>query len=190
MLQPSKGKTLRKWGASFVTGSLFLVFWLIPGHGNAESLGVLANRADTIVVAVPLHKTCYWDKKIIKTRALLKVVKVIAGKISKREISVIYDGGVVGKIGLKVTRGVRLPLGQKDVLFLIGQGPPYTILNGMGGIFFVSPSPTGEVVIPAEEVFCIPGLTVKSLKNGVTSSGSLGLKEFIDKIHSLRGDQP
>ncbi len=181
-----------KWG--YLLLSLFFIIfmtsWIVSTSTFASSLGVLADRADTIVIAVPIQKTSYWEGKIIKTRALMKVDQVVSGRIVPKEIPVVYDGGVVGSIGLKVSHGVLLPKGQKTILFLLNRENHYVVLDGIEGIFFVYPSSGGEIVIPGDNLLYRVNLSVHSLKSKGAPVEGTPLKEFIDTVHALRGKRP
>ncbi len=183
-------RTIHKSRWMFVAGILFLFSWVFPGAVRAVPLATLAANADTIVMAVPVQKTCYWENKVIKTRARLRVEKVLAGQVSGREITVVYDGGVVGKIGLRVSHGVRLPKGQRGILFLVEGETGYQVLDDMDGVFFIVTSREGEVVVPEALLSRRSGTLIKSLRETAGNNQGVPLQAFIRRIHMLRGNRP
>lgn len=176
----------------------FIIFHLIvgflivlaPTSGFAESLNSLAEGADAIVISIPVQVTSYWEGKIIKTRALLKIEQVVSGRITDKEIPVIYEGGVVGSIGLKISHGVHLPSGQKNILFLSDKGNHYAVLDQINGVFFIHDSPLGEVVVPAGESLLSPGVSIKALKREPTAGEGIPLRTFISRIRTIRRNKP
>ena len=185
-----KIRTIFKNRWMVVAGMLFMLSWVFPGAVRAVPLTTLTANADTIVMAVPVQKTCYWENKVIKTRARLRVERVLAGQVSSREITVVYDGGVVGKIGLRVSHGVRLPKGQKGILFLVEGMTGYQVLDDMDGVFFVVTSPEGEVVVPEALLTTRPGTLIKSLRETAGNNQGVPLQAFIQHIRALRGNRP
>lgn len=158
---------------------------------HAESIASLATGADTIVIAVPLQKVSFWQNGLIKTRALLRVEQVVAGKPVGEEVSVIYEGGVVGKIGLKVSHGVVLPPGQRSVLFLVWEGGHYAIYHDAAGIFFVHSSKRGAVVIPVRDDVGWPGVSLKGLREKGNELGEgIPLSDFLSTVHRLWEERP
>ena len=166
---------------------LALLFCFVTLPLRAESLEVLALKADAIAVILPAKKVSYWEEKVIRTRATLQVRQVIAGRIETKTINVVYDGGVVGKIGLVVSHGVRLPVGQKSILFLKRTGKDFTVVNQQKGVFFVFPGTNGEVVVPAEAVHLPPpGLRVKSSRVTPPVGTGVPLNTFIATLQEFR----
>ncbi len=164
---------------------IFFLWGLSPLY--AESLESMAVRAETIVVSVTKKKASYWDGDIIRTRATLDIKQVVAGSLEEKTVTVIYDGGVVDHIGLKVSHGVRLPEGQKTVLFLKKSGDYFTVINQRRGIFFVLPGPKGEIAVSAEAVHLPPpGLSVKSSRIISRPGEGVPLNNFISTLQEFK----
>ncbi len=172
----------------YLLGVMALIPLLIhvsPLH--AESLDSMALRSDAVVIALPREKVSYWDGDIIRTRAVLDVKQVVSGALQKKTVTVVYDGGVVGEIGLKVSHGVRLPRDQKAILFLKKTGEHFSILNQRRGIYLIFPSQQGEIAVPAEAVHLPPpGLSVKSSRSTTWTGEGIPLNEFISTLQSFK----
>ena len=166
------------------------IFTLPRTYG--ESLATLTEGADRVVMAIPVQKVSFWQGGLIKTRALLKVERVIAGASTGGEISILYDGGAIGPIGLKVSHGVTLPAGQKSVLFLVDDGDHYSVFHDAAGIFFVR-SFSGKEVVISQDSLNQPGVSIKGLRHegDVWREGEgIPLSTFLSRIHSLWGKRP
>ena len=147
----------------------------------------LALQSDAIVITVPQERVSYWDGNIIRTRVTLAIQQIVAGNLEDKTVTVVYDGGVVGKIGLKVSHGVRLPKGQKALLFLKAKGGHYSVVNQRGGIFFIVPGRAGEIAIPATAVHLPPpGLTVKSSRISAWEGDGIPLRKLITDIKGFK----
>ena len=152
---------------------------------GAASLEGMAAQADAIVITTPLSKVSYWDGKIIRTRATLQVEQVISGALRGDRVTIVYDGGVVGKIGLKVSHGVRLPVGQKNLVFLKNMGQDFTVVNQSEGVFYILQGKEGEVVLPSEEMDDTRGVTVKSALGPSAMEKGIPLKEFLSILRTF-----
>jgi len=161
-------------------------FFCFP-QAHAESLDQLTEGADVIVMAVPVQKASFWQNGLIKTRALLEVEQVVFGERVNRKIPVLYDGGVVGSIGLMVSHGVFLPAGQKVLLFLVDRGGYFSVYHEGAGVFFVRSFDGKEIVIPAEEIRSRPGMSVRSLRE---EGEGIPLESFLSRVRHLCGERP
>ncbi len=177
-----------RFGAYYLFVWMFLFLWVFCfSQAHAESLDLLAEGADSVVVAVPVREASFWQGGLIKTRVLLKIGQMVVGERVKREISVLYDGGIVGTIGLRVSHGVCLPRGQKAVLFLVDKGNYFSVYHGGEGVFYVRSFSGKEVVIPAREAVSRPGRFIRSLKE---EEEGVPLETFLSEIRRLRGARP
>jgi hypothetical protein len=166
---------------------MLITLWVYPPPLKAAPIAAMATEADAIVMTTPRNKVSYWDGNIIRTRATLDIKQVISGTVKQRSITVIYDGGVVGSIGLKVSHGVRIPAGIKNILFLKHRGAFFTVLNQIEGVYFVIPDKNEEMVVPAEAVpHFTPGITVKSARISTISERGVPLKEFLSALKKFK----
>ena len=78
-------------------------------------------RASEIVIEGDVEEVAsQWsvDGKIIFTSATVVVRRVIRGNTVQQKVVVEYEGGEVGRVGLKVSDVVEMKKGEKVILFL------------------------------------------------------------------------
>jgi len=166
----------------FIAAVLFFLF-LFPIHGYGFSLTFLADNANTVVIGTPRTKSIYWQNGIIKTRAVLDIYQVVRGEKTTREISIVYDGGVIGFTGLRVSHGVKLPIGQKTLVFLKSASGSLTVVNGEYGVFFLTPSKEGERAVNSSE-FSSGGLSIGPALNSAAGNRGMSLKTLLQFIEA------
>lgn len=108
-------------------------FALMADMGTEE----LAKEAKIIVQGeVKSVKSYKGINDIIYTRALVSVSDVFKGKIAKKNITVEYRGGEVGRLGLSVEDTPSLEQGEQVLLFLTNsfwRKNIYYIVGGLSG---------------------------------------------------------
>lgn len=176
----------KAWVMRYLIVGICMIPCALSLSASAESLGSMISRADAIIISVPIQKTSYWDGNIIRTRTILEVQRIVSGRVTQKEIPVVYEGGTVGSIGLKVSHGVRLPIGQKALLFLTQTAAHYSVLDQLRGVFFILPSKEGEVVIKAESLTLTPGVSIKSSLSSTTKGEGIPLKTFLSTLQTLK----
>lgn len=125
----------------FLTLSFFLPansFALMADMGTEE----LAKEAKIIVQGeVKSVKSYKGINDIIYTRALVSVSDVFKGKIAKKNITVEYRGGEIGRLGLSVEDEPTLEKGEQALLFLTNsfwRKNVYYIVGGVLGKYTVN----------------------------------------------------
>ena len=106
-------------------------FALMADIGTAE----LAKEAKIIVHGeVKSVKSYRGINNIIYTRASVSVSDVFKGKIAKKNITVEYEGGEVGNIGMSVEDEPTLEKGEQVLLFLTNSFWRKNIYYVVGGV--------------------------------------------------------
>ena len=113
-------------------------FALMADIGTAE----LAKEAKIIVHGeVKSVKSYRGINNIIYTRASVSVSDVFKGKIAKKNITVEYEGGEVGNIGMSVEDEPTLEKGEQVLLFLTNsfwRKNVYYIVGGISGKYTIN----------------------------------------------------
>jgi hypothetical protein len=80
----------------------------------------LTRDAELIITGNVEDTTAQWatDKKSIITTSVISVQEVIKGRAVEKKIQVIYPGGEVGEIGMKVSDEAPLQKGERVLLYL------------------------------------------------------------------------
>lgn len=103
------------------------------------------------------------DKKSIMTTAVVSIAEVIKGKPVEKKITVLYPGGEVGDIGMRISDEAPLRKGEQVLLFL---KPEKQFSNGFS--YSISGRAQGKYSI---------GDDLVARKHGFSVSGS---DEFVD----------
>ncbi len=133
------------------TASLLLALtFFLPASSFAlmieKSAAELAKEAKTIVQGeVKGVKSYKGISDIIYTRATVLVSDVVKGKIAKKNITVEYEGGEIGDIGMFVEDEPSLEKGERALLFLTNsfwRKNIYYIVGGVSGKYSICPDDT------------------------------------------------
>lgn len=106
----------------FILSILCLVF--ASSSAFALMLGLstekLTRDAEIIIAGDVEDTESYWapDKKSIMTTAVVSIAEVLKGKPVEKKIRVLYPGGEVGDIGMRVSDEASLRKGEQVLLFL------------------------------------------------------------------------
>lgn len=102
----------------------FLMIYLLASQAEAIMTGLSTEeltRASKVVITGEVEAVeSQWSKDgtTIFTSASILVSEVVRGKILQQRITVEYEGGEIGDIGLKVSDVATLVKGEKVLLFL------------------------------------------------------------------------
>jgi hypothetical protein len=100
---------------------VFLLF-LPPSDAIMKGMSTeeLTRASENVVVGEVEHAESQWsrDGKTIFTTSSVIVREVIRGEIKEQKLTVEYEGGEVGDIGLRVSDVAPLSKGEKVLLFL------------------------------------------------------------------------
>ena len=93
---------------------------LSPAHMVGVSTEELARGSDLVVEGTVEGTTSQWsnDGTTIYTSATVVIQRVIRGKTEQNRVVVEYEGGKVGRDGLKVSDVAEMAKGEKVLLFL------------------------------------------------------------------------
>ena len=140
----------------------------------------LANNADLIITGNVLNTKSDWtdDKKSIYTIATVDVDEVIKGKSFSKRIKVIYEGGEVDGIGLKLSDAVSLSEGERVLLFLSKKQN-----KTKEDAYKIFSNAQGKYTINNDNIAKKSGFSIAS--GEVLIDNNLPVSELIDKIKGI-----
>jgi hypothetical protein len=108
----------------------------------------LVDRAQSVVVAVPIERTSVWEGGRIVTYTRVAVSERVAGDADSA-LWVRTLGGEVGDLGQHVDGEATLAIGKPTLLFLEAAGAgTYAVAARAQGQFFLDARPSGRVLLP------------------------------------------
>ena len=176
-----KGRFIVIWFLFFLTIYLNLH---IP-HASAIMIGLstedLTRASEAVIMGDVEDAEAQWseDGKTIFTTATVLVTDVFKGKKIERRISVEFEGGEVGDVGLKVS-DVSLPKkGEKVILFL------KSTIGKKGSIIFNSVGKAqGKYTVGIDGIARKSGFSLLRGKEAVTNE--IPVNELIKKIKEVK----
>ncbi len=111
------------WGLKLAVLILLVAFYYLPKTAATMiplSTENLTSEATLIIVGNVRHLKSEWseDKKSIYTVATLTVQKTIKGKAAEDTLKIIYEGGEIDGIGMRVSDIAIPDVGDRVLLFL------------------------------------------------------------------------
>ena len=87
---------------------------------RALSIGELTKSSDAVVEGDVVHVTSFWttDGKAIMSRATVTIVDVVRGAADQKILTVEFEGGEVGDVGMGVSDMATVSSGQRILVFL------------------------------------------------------------------------
>lgn len=113
-----------KKNAELIVLTLILVIFVYLCSAYAMMVGMstrsLSNESDLVIKGTVIRVVSQWteDRKSIFSTAMVQVDEVIAGSCDRDTVEVVYDGGVVDGIGMKVSDSPSFEKGEIVILFL------------------------------------------------------------------------
>jgi hypothetical protein len=109
-------KAICFYAAFFLTFSSAPAFALMLGLSTEK----LARDSELIITGDVEDTEAHWtsDKTSIMTTAVISITEIIKGRAKEKKIQVMYPGGEVGDIGMKVSDEAPLHRGERVLLFL------------------------------------------------------------------------
>ena len=165
--------------ALFIHSILCLVF--ASSSAFALMLGLrtekLTRDADLIITGDVEDTESNWtpDKKLIMTTAVVSIAEVIKGKTVEKKIRVLYPGGEVGDIGMKISDEAPLRKGEQVLLFL---KPEKQFSNGFS--YRISGRAQGKYIIGDDLVARKHGFSVADSDELVDNN--IQVETLIEKI--------
>ncbi len=117
-------KVFQKYGVKVTVLVLFLLLFCFLSYSSALMIGMstrsLSRESELVIKGDVVDIVCQWteDRSAIFTTATLKVEEVVTGSCDKDIIEIVYDGGVVDGIGMKVSDTPSFNKGETVILFL------------------------------------------------------------------------
>jgi len=141
----------------------------------------LTKSADTVIIGEVADVQAQWSKdgSSIFTIATIDVSQVVRGQTLPARISVEYEGGEVGDIGLRVSDVGTLEKGEKVLLFLKTakskkDGSAYTMVGKSQGTYRIG----------ADGIASKSGFSVMDGQDAIESN--IPLSDLVKKIRSIR----
>ncbi|NOZ26891.1 MAG: matrixin family metalloprotease [Chloroflexi bacterium] len=138
--------------ALFVLLSAHPVYGRIPAGAEGALPEASLPFADAIVEGRVTEVTSFWNEEhtLILSRATVAVEEVVQGRVDGPAISVIYEGGQVGDIALRLSHGVRLVAGQRVRLHLQREADgAYGVVGGERGVEQIDGGRVSELLAPS-----------------------------------------
>jgi hypothetical protein len=181
--------------ARFRVLTLFLAFSLQAGRGNATVLAPadlvdLTRDSGAIIRGRIATVNSRWteDRRAVETLVTVDVESSLKGPFDKTA-QFLVPGGTLGRYRSVVVGAPQFEVGQRVIVFLAWQGPRYPHLVGFSqGVFRVTASETGSVVVPAPIVRPSAGGT--TIVRGDPARQAPSLVAFEQRLRALVGAQP
>lgn len=143
----------------------------------------LTRNSEAVVTGEVEDVESYWseDGKTIFTSASILVSENIRGRVLQRRITIEYEGGEIGDIGLKVSDVVPLKKGEKVLLFLkSGKGKRDGIVYNIVG------KAQGKYTIGNDRIARKRGFSLISGEDVIDNN--IPVDELIKKIREVRSE--
>jgi len=167
----------------FISFSIFLIIQYSLSFAFMEGLSTerLTRESEVVITGKVEDVQSQWsrDRKIIFTRATIKIHAVIKGRAADRSIVVEYKGGEVGSIGMRVSDAVSLKKGERVLMFL-KSGVSYK----NGKIFNIVGKAQGKYTISDDGIAQKSGFSAADGKGVIDNN--IRVDELIKKIKGVR----
>ena len=169
---------------------------LFVGGGGARaqvipmSFGEMVEAADSIVVAEAVDSRAEWvttgRSRVIVTRVTFRVSDTLKG-VSRVLFPLEFLGGTVGDRRQQVSGVPTFELGDRAVLFVIGERAISPIVGHMQGRFPINVSPDGQqfVTLPDRRAFSAVNQIGSPITVSPTAIPTMRLGAFLDEIERL-----
>ena len=132
-----------------------MVYFLLSSSSLAVMLGLgieeLTKGSESVIIGEVEDTEAQWSKdgKTIFTKAFIVVNEIIRGRTLQKTITIEYEGGEIGDIGLKVSDVVPLEKGERVLLFLKsgksrGDGFVYNLVGKAQGKYTIDKERIGR----------------------------------------------
>ncbi len=150
---------------------------IMIGMGTEE----LTNESALIVRGEVAEVETRWsaDEKTIITRASVIITDNIKGQTSSKIITVEYEGGEIGDIGLRVSDISPLEMGEEVILFL---NPAKSIVEG--DVYSIVGKAQGKYTVDSEGIARKSGFSVISGEDMVDNN--IPVEKLIEKIKGVK----
>jgi hypothetical protein len=141
----------------------------------------LTRSSDAVVVGGVEDVESHWtqDGTSIFTTALVGVEEVVRGVVIQQMVTVEYEGGEIGEIGLKVSDVAPLERGERVLLFLKSGKSKRD-----GSVYNIVGKAQGKYLIGKDEIARKRGFALNSRKEMVESETPL--RRLIEKIRNVQ----
>jgi hypothetical protein len=163
----------------------FFAIGLFTSQAGAFMTGLsteeLTRSSDAVIVGGVEDVESHWnqDGTSIFTTASVVVEEVVRGVVIQQIVTVEYEGGEIGEIGLKVSDVAPLTRGERVLLFLqSGKG------KRDGSVYHIVGKAQGKYLIGEDGIARKRGFALGSRKDVVENEMSLG--RLIEKIRDVQ----
>ena len=169
----------------FINILCFFAVCLFASQAGAFMTGLsteeLTRSSEAVVVGGVEDVESHWnqDGTSIFTTASVVVEEVVRGVVKQQMVTVEYEGGEIGEIGLKVSDVAPLERGEKVLLFLkSGKG------KRDGSVYHIVGKAQGKYLIGEDGIARKRGFALGNRKDVVESETPLG--RLIEKIRNVQ----
>ncbi len=171
----------------FIIKFLFLtmVYFFLPARSLAIMVGLgteeLTRGSESVIIGEVEDTEAQWSKdgKTIFTKAFIVVNEIIRGRTLQKRITIEYEGGEIGDIGLKVSDVAPLEKGERVLLFLKSGKS-----RGDGFVYNIVGKAQGKYSIDNERIARKRGFSVTGGEDIIDNN--ISLDELIKKIREVR----
>ena len=171
----------------FIIKFLFLIMvcFLLSSSSLAVMFGLgteeLTRASESVIIGEVEDTEAQWSKdgKTIFTKAFIVVNEIIRGRTLQKRITIEYEGGEIGDIGLKVSDVVPLEKGERVLLFLKSGKS-----RGDGFVYNIVGKAQGKYTIDKERIARKRGFSVTGGEDIIDNN--IPLDELIKKIREVR----
>jgi hypothetical protein len=171
---------------------LLMLMLLAPGRSPAMMVGLsteeLTVKSDEVVVGQVQSIESRWsdDGRMIVSSATVLVNEALLGNTAESTVTVEYEGGEVGDLGIKVSDTVPLKRGEDVVLFLKARKDEYRTqaLNGGGRAYRLVGRAQGKYVVGSDGIARKRGFSLAANPGKVDND--LPVDELIRKIKGVK----
>ena len=162
-----------------------MVYFLLSSSSLAVMLGLgieeLTKGSESVIIGEVEDTEAQWSKdgKTIFTKAFIVVNEIIRGRTLQKTITIEYEGGEIGDIGLKVSDVVPLEKGERVLLFLKSGKS-----RGDGFVYNLVGKAQGKYTIDKERIARKRGFSVTGGEDIIDNN--IPLDELIKKIREVR----
>lgn len=171
---------------------VFLVLFSLPGYLAAMMVGLateeLAGDSDTVIIGTVEYKESSWsaDGETILTSVLVMVDETVKGSAPEGLITVEYEGGEVGDIGLRISDTPSFEESEKVLLFLKPERSRREPLTARGArvneVFRVVGKAQGKYSIDRDGIARKKGFSVADKKHVVDND--ISVDALVKKIRN------
>lgn len=166
--------------------SLFLLMLcFLPSQSLAIMKGLsteeLTKASEIVVIGDVEDVEAHWSKdgSTIFTSASIVIGDTVKGKIYQERVTVEYEGGEIGDIGLKVSDVAPMGKGEKVLLFLKSG-----MSKGDGTVYNIVGQAQGKYTIDDKEIARKDGFSIVSGQDIIDNN--IPVEELIKKIREVK----